>query len=91
MSKKAACEVKSVKQNDCCCVCDTDSNTTDDALAGICRKVRKLPAGNRVHVEDEIKAVLTNNFNVQTCFMPGLFDVKSPDINNMVEKVMDGL
>lgn len=51
------------------------------------QKVRKLPASNKALLEEQIKAVLINA-STQECFLLGLFDVKSVDINNLAQKVM---
>lgn len=82
--------IKPVKQNRCCCICFTDNITAGKAVPDMRQKVRKLPASNRALLEEKIKAVPINT-STQECFLLGLFDLKSVDIDNLVQRVMGEL
>ena len=81
---------KTVKQSNCCCVCDTVSSVSNDVILSpsVRKKVRMLPSDERNLVRDAIREILIGTC-AQDCPMPSLFNVKPSNINKVVEKLMD--
>lgn len=73
---------KLVKQNNCCTICDKDSESTENVLSSTNKKVRELPTENRIHLKSCTQ-------ETSQCF--SMIDVPVVDINDMVENIMDGI
>jgi superfamily II DNA helicase RecQ len=73
---------KLVKQNNCCTICDKDSESTENVLSSTNKKVRELPTENRIHLKSCTQ-------ETSQCF--SMIDVLVVDINDMVENIMDGI